>query len=117
MPGALSSLRVIELGEMVSAPYATKLMADLGAEVIKIERPGIGDRARTRGPFPGHSPHPEKSGLFLYLNTNKYGVTLDITKPDGMRFLERLVERADVLIHNTCPAELDRVGLSYQHLH
>ena len=62
MPGALSSLKIIELGEMVSAPYAGKLMADMGAEVVKIERPPIGDKARTRGPFPGGSPHPEKSG-------------------------------------------------------
>jgi crotonobetainyl-CoA:carnitine CoA-transferase CaiB-like acyl-CoA transferase len=116
MPGALSSLRVIELGEMVSAPYATKLMADIGAEVIKIERPGIGDRARTRGPFPGHLSHPEKSGLFLYLNTNKYGITLDITKPEGAQLLDRLVEQADVLIHNVWPPESDRIGLSYERL-
>ena len=96
MPGALTSLKIVEIGEMVSAPYAAKLMADMGAEVIKVERPGSGDQARTRGPFPGHSPHPEKSGLFLYLNANKFGVTLDIAKPDGMQLLERLVEQADV---------------------
>src|SRR6516164_7134859 len=112
MPGALSNLRIVEVGEMVSAPYAAKLMADLGAEVIKIERPGIGDRARTRGPFPGQSPHPEKSGLFLYLNANKYGVTLDLSKPEGMSLLERLAEQADVLIHNVWPPDGDRIGLS-----
>ena len=116
MPGALSSLKIIELGEMVSAPYASKLMADMGAEVIKVERPPIGDKARTRGPFPGGSPHPEKSGLFLYLNTNKHGITLDITKPDGMRLLERLVEQADVLIHNVWPPDLDLTGLNYERL-
>src|ERR1700758_4577814 len=110
MPGALSNLKIIEVGEMVSAPYATKLMADMGAEVIKLERPGNGDRARTRGPFPGRSPHPEKSGLFLYLNANKYGVSVDITKPDGMLLLERLVAQADVLIHNVWPPDMDRVG-------
>jgi crotonobetainyl-CoA:carnitine CoA-transferase CaiB-like acyl-CoA transferase len=117
MPGALSSLKIVELGDMVSAPYAVKLMADMGAEVIKVEQPGIGDRARTRGPFPGNTPHPEKSGLFIYLNTNKYGVTLDITKPDGMALLERLVEQADVLIHNVWPPEMNRAGLSYERMH
>ncbi len=117
MPGALSNLRIVELGEMVSAPYATKLMADLGAEVIKVERPLSGDKARLRGPFPGHSFHPEKSGLFLYLNTNKYGVTLDISRPEGMRLLERLVEQADVFVHNVWPPDMDRVGLNYERLH
>ena len=63
MAGALAGLKIVELGEMVSAPYAAKLMADMGAEVIKIERPGAGDRARSRGPFPGGVSHPEKSGL------------------------------------------------------
>jgi crotonobetainyl-CoA:carnitine CoA-transferase CaiB-like acyl-CoA transferase len=116
MPGALSNLKIIEVGEMVSAPYATKLMADLGAEVIKVERPGSGDKARTRGPFPGHSPHPEKSGLFLYLNANKYGITLDLSKPDGMLLLERLVAEADALIHNVWPPDMDRTGLSYERM-
>jgi crotonobetainyl-CoA:carnitine CoA-transferase CaiB-like acyl-CoA transferase len=116
MPGALSNLRIVEVGEMVSAPYAAKLMADLGAEVIKVERPGNGDKARTRGPFPGGLPHPEKSGLFLYLNSNKYGITLDISRPEGMQLLGRLVEQADVLLHNVWPPEADRVGLSYQRM-
>jgi crotonobetainyl-CoA:carnitine CoA-transferase CaiB-like acyl-CoA transferase len=116
MPGALSNLKIVELGEMVSAPYATKLMADLGAEVIKVERPGCGDKARMRGPFPGHSPHPEKSGLFLYLNANKYGVTLDVSKPQGMELLERLVEQADVLVHNVWPPDMDRIGLNYERM-
>src|SRR2546428_682363 len=61
---ALSAYRVLELGEGVSAAYCTKLMADLGAEVIKIEEPGIGDSSRSAGPFPGDVPHPDKSGLF-----------------------------------------------------
>ena len=116
MKTALSSLKIVEVGEMVSAPYAAKLMADMGAEVIKIERPDGGDRARTRGPFPNHLPHLEKSGLFLYLNANKYGVTLDITRPEGMLLLERLAEQADVLIHNVWPPEMDRVGLSYERM-
>jgi crotonobetainyl-CoA:carnitine CoA-transferase CaiB-like acyl-CoA transferase len=99
---------------MVSAPYASKLMADMGAEVIKVERPVIGDGARRRGPYPGGTPHPEKSGLFLYLNANKYGVTLDLAKPEGLELLDRLVATADVLIHNVAPPDMDRVGFSFE---
>jgi crotonobetainyl-CoA:carnitine CoA-transferase CaiB-like acyl-CoA transferase len=98
---------------MVSAPYAAKLMADMGAEVIKIERPDGGDTARTRGPFPDGIPHPEKSGLFLYLNANKYGVTVDLARPEGMDLLERLVSQADVLLHNVWPPDMDRAGLNF----
>jgi len=116
MAGALSSLKVVEIGELASAPYASKLMADMGAEVIKVERPGIGDHARVRGPFPGGQPHPEKSGLFLYLNTNKYGVTLDIARPEGFEILEKLVAQTDVLIHNVWPPDMDRAGLSFERL-
>lgn len=116
MPAALADLKVVELGEMASAPYASKLLADMGAEVIKIETPRIGDRARTRGPFPGDQPHPEKSGLFLYLNTNKLGVTLDVSKPEGFELLEKLVAQADVFVHNINPPDMDRVGLSWERL-
>ena len=116
MAAALAGLKIIEIGEMASAPYASKLMADMGAEVIKVERPGVGDHARARGPFPGDRPHPEKSGLFLYLNTNKLGVTIDIARPEGFALLEQLVAQADVLMHNVWPPEMDRVGLSYERL-
>jgi crotonobetainyl-CoA:carnitine CoA-transferase CaiB-like acyl-CoA transferase len=116
MAGALADLKVIEVGELVSAPYCTKLMADMGADVVKIERPGAGDRARTRGPFPKDEPHPEKSGLFLYLNANKKGITLDITKPEGMAILGKLAAGADILIHNVVPKEMDRVGLTWERM-
>ena len=73
-------------------------------------------RAR-RGPFPKDEPHPEKSGLFLYLNTNKLGVTLDIATPEGIEIFGKLVAGADVLIHNVTPPEMDRVGLNFERLH
>jgi crotonobetainyl-CoA:carnitine CoA-transferase CaiB-like acyl-CoA transferase len=63
---ALSGLKVVEYGSFISAPYCTKLMADMGAEVIKVELPGTGDESRNHGPFPDDVPYPEKSGLFLY---------------------------------------------------
>lgn len=114
MSGPFASLKVVEVGELASAPYASKLLADLGADVVKVERPGTGDRARHRGPYPKNQPNPEKSGLFLYLNTNKLGVTLDLFQPQGMQILERLVAGADVLIHNLAPPDMDRAGFSFE---
>ncbi|MCS6925423.1 MAG: CoA transferase [Candidatus Binatia bacterium] len=112
--GALTGLRILECGEMVAAAYAAKLMADMGAEVIKVEPPRIGDAARSRGPFPGRLPHPEKSGLFLYLNTNKRGITLDLTHPQGQEIFHRLVAHTDVLIHNCHPTQMAAYGLDYE---
>lgn len=104
----LEGVKVLELGEGVSAAYATKLMADLGADVVKAETPD-GDWARRRGPFPGDVPDPEKSGLFLYLNTNKRGVVLDL--PRGRERLEAAARWADILVHNYPPARMAELGL------
>ncbi len=106
----LEGVKVLELGDMVSAAYATKLMADLGAEVIKIEEPS-GDRARQRGPFPGGVVDPEKSGLFLYLNTNKRGITLDLRNEQDK--LSGLIAWADLLVHNYPPAQMAELGIDY----
>ncbi|HTW88368.1 MAG TPA: CoA transferase [Candidatus Binataceae bacterium] len=117
MAGPLAGIRLVEVGEMVSAPYAAKLLADLGAEVIKVERPASGDRARTRGPFAGGTAHPEKSGLFIYLNTNKRGVTIDLASPRGLSMVDKLIGSADALIHNLAPAEMDRIGFQFERFH
>lgn len=109
----LEGVRVLELGNMVSAAYAAKLMADLGAEVIKVEEPH-GDLARRRGPFPANSPHPEKSGLFLALNTNKRGVTLDLRRAQDAAHLRRLVSWADILVHNYPPPRMAELGITYE---
>ncbi len=109
-PGALNGISVVECGQGVAAAYAAKLMADLGADVIKVEPPS-GDLARRRGPFPGNTPHPEKSGLFLYLNANKRGVTLDLTQAEGRELLARLLTKADVLVHNVPLPERAAHGL------
>ncbi len=111
--GLLSGVRVLELGEFISAPYCGKLLADMGAEVLKIERTGVGDWARDYGPYPNELPHRECSGLFLYLNANKRGVTLNLDTPTGREILAGLVSRYDVLVHNLHPTEMDRVGMDY----
>src|SRR3990170_3667079 len=80
--GALAGITVVELGQAVSAPYCAKLFADYGADVIKVEPPE-GDVARRWGPFPEDAPHPEKSGLYFFLNTNKRGIVLDVRAPAG----------------------------------
>src|SRR5215475_11568309 len=97
----LEGVKVLELGTMVSAAYATKLMADIGADVLKVEEPN-GDPARQRGPFTGGVIAPEKSGLFLYLNTNERGVTLDLSHQQDE--LHGLVRWADILVHNYPPS-------------
>jgi crotonobetainyl-CoA:carnitine CoA-transferase CaiB-like acyl-CoA transferase len=109
-PRGIGALRVVECGQGVSAAFGAKMIADLGAEVIKVEPPG-GDLTRRRGPFPNDKPDPEKSGLFVYLNTNKRAVTADLGKPEGRELLGRLLEKADILIHNVPPYERANQGL------
>src|SRR3712207_9176936 len=109
MAGALDGLRVLDVGGGVAAGYATKLLADLGADVIKVE-PLEGDETRRFGPFPGDTPHPEKSGLFLYLNCNKRGVTLDLARADDRDLLHRLLRDADLLVQSVAPAEMAARG-------
>ena len=111
MAGALAGIRVLEVGDLVSAAYATKLLADLGADVVKIEPPGRGDASHRRGPYPGNEPHPERSGLFLYLNANKRGITLDLEQPRGRDALDALVRGTDLLVHNVHPSEVAAHGL------
>jgi CoA:oxalate CoA-transferase len=110
--GALDGLRVLELSEFISGPYCAKMLADLGAEVVKIEKPA-GDAARYHGPFPGDIPHPEKSGLFLFLNTNKLGITLNIESEQGWEIFRRLVGGADILIESHPPEVMARWGINY----
>ncbi len=109
--GILSRLRVVECGEGISAAFGAKLMADLGADVIKVEDPA-GDILRRRGPFAaGEKPDPEKSGLFLYLNANKREITLDLTAPSSRDAFDHLLSSADILIHNLHPAARSIRGL------
>lgn len=105
---ALDDLTVIEFGEGVAAAYGAKLLADLGATAIKIERPE-GDPTRARGPFPDDILNPEASGLFAYLNTNKLGVTVDIDAPDATERFDRLLKTADIFVTDVGPEILDSI--------
>ncbi len=92
------------------------MLGDYGADVIKVEAPG-GDPARLYGPFPGDVPHPDRSGLFLHLNTNKRGIVLDLERREARTVLERLVVWADAVIESFTPGYLASIGFSYQGLH
>jgi CoA:oxalate CoA-transferase len=110
--GPLSGVKLVEYCSFVSGPYCTKLYADLGAEVIKVEKPE-GDEARKKGPYLHDSPDPELSGLFLYLNTNKLGVTLNLNSTTGRDIFKKLIAEADILVEDCPPGEMERLGLNY----
>jgi CoA:oxalate CoA-transferase len=112
----LSGIKVLEFSEFVSGPYCGKLLSNMGAEVIKVEKPGLGDRARSWGPFPENLPHPEKSGLFLFLNTNKQGVTLNMETAAAKKIFHKLVKWADVLLESYPQKYMTKLGLNYDQL-
>ena len=108
----LQGTTVVELGGGIAAPYCTKWLAALGAEVIKIEPPE-GDPARSWGPFPDTSPHPEQSALFLYLNTGKRSAVLDLRTDQGRERLMQLIAGADVVVGSLPPRRAEELGLTY----
>ena len=110
----LEGVKVLEHAQMVSGPYCSKLLADLGAEVIKIEPPQAGDAARKREPFLKDVPHPERSGFFFYLNTNKLGITLNPDTLTGRKIFLELVKEADVLVEDNPPQRMKKLGLDYE---
>lgn len=112
----LNGLKVIECGRFIAAPYCAKLLADLGGEVIKVEEPGRGDQSRDHGPFRNDVPNPEGSGLFLYLNANKRGITLNLGSAEGRRVLDLLLRETDVLVEDHPPDLAAELGLAYPSL-
>jgi crotonobetainyl-CoA:carnitine CoA-transferase CaiB-like acyl-CoA transferase len=106
---ALQGVRVIELGTFLSAPFAATLLADFGADVLKIELPGEGDPMRTLGSFP---PDGDSGYWWSHIGRNKRSVALDVRTPEGRDILGRLVETADILIENFRPGTLDRWGMT-----
>ncbi|PKB68230.1 MAG: hypothetical protein BZY81_02645 [SAR202 cluster bacterium Io17-Chloro-G4] len=110
--GALEGVKVLDLTHHVAGPYCTKLLADFGADVVKVERPG-GDPARRIPPFYHDETGPDNSLLFLYLNTSKQGVTLNLKTPRGLKMLKELVRDSDVLVENFAPTVMPSLGLDY----
>src|SRR5271167_2425016 len=110
---ALEGVRILDLTRHVAGPFCTKLLADYGADVIKIEPPGRGDPARWIAPFAGGLPHPERSGLFLHLNTNKRSVTLNLKTESGRAIFLKLLTAADVVVENFRPRTMPALGLDY----
>ena len=116
MPGILSDIRVLELTHQPSGSFCAKLVADQGADTIKVEPPGWGDQARHEPPFIGDEPHSDRSTAFLAFNTNKRGITLNMEQTEGRNLFLRLASTADVVIESFPPGRLDELGLGYDTL-
>jgi CoA:oxalate CoA-transferase len=107
--GVLDGIRVVDLTQNLAGPYSTMILADLGAEVIKVEKPGIGDDARGFGPFLNGI-----SVYFMSVNRGKKGISVDLKNPKGRDLLLGLLSRSDVLVESFRPGVMDRLGLSYE---
>ena len=107
-----NGLTVVSLEQAVAAPFATRQLADLGARVIKIERPGTGDFARAYD-----TTVKGQSSYFVWLNRSKESLTLDLKRPGGSEVLDRLLARADVFVQNVAPGAADRLGTTPADLH
>jgi len=117
MPGPLSHIRVLDLSRVLAGPWAAQNLADLGAEVIKVERPGAGDDTRGWGPpwlKDGAGKDTAESAYFLSVNRNKKSVTLDIARPEGQKIARELADKSQVLIENYKVGTLEKYGLSYE---
>ena len=110
---ALEHLTVIELCDTIPGSMGCKILADFGADVIKIEPPKKGNKLRKKGPFLNGDSDPDESLPFLFYNTNKQSITLDITRPEGQQLFRELIEKANVLVEDTPCGFLKSLGLSY----
>ena len=119
MAGALSHVRVLDLSRILAGPWASQMLADLGAEVIKVERPEVGDDTRTWGPpflKDRDGADTTDSAYYLCANRNKRSVTIDFTRPQGQRLVHALATKSDVVIENFKPGGLARFNLDYESL-
>lgn len=115
LDGALSGVKVLDLSEDIAGSFCARLMADYGADVLKLEPPG-GASLRRMGPFHHDDPHPEKSLFFLLLNLNKKGATLNLATDTGQTILKRLAEHVDVIVETYRPGYMESLGLGYDTL-
>ena len=111
MAGPLKGIRVLDLTRILAGPYATMILRDLGAEVIKIEQPGVGDEARDFGPFKN-----DFSLYFMSVNRGKKSITLNLKSPRGKELFLELVKGSDILVENFRPGTMEKLGLDYESL-
>lgn len=119
MVGALSHIRVLDLSRILAGPWAGQILGDLGAEVIKVERPGVGDDTRTWGPpylQDAHGDNTAEAAYYLCANRNKKSVTIDFTQPQGQALIRELVAQCDIVIENFKVGGLQQYGLDYASL-
>ena len=119
MPGPLSHVKVLDLSRILAGPWAGQILADLGADVIKVERPGAGDDTRSWGPpflKDRDGAETKEAGYYLSVNRGKRSVTLSIDKPEGQRIVRALAARADIVLENYKVGTLARFGLGYEDL-
>jgi crotonobetainyl-CoA:carnitine CoA-transferase CaiB-like acyl-CoA transferase len=119
MPGPLSHVKVLDLSRILAGPWAGQVLADLGADVIKVERPGAGDDTRSWGPpflKDRSGAETKEAGYYLSVNRGKRSVTLSIDKPEGQRIVRALAARADIVLENYKVGTLGRFGLGYEDL-
>ncbi len=115
----LEGMRVLDLTRAMAGPFCTMMLGDLGADVVKVERPGRGDESRGWGPpFVGkpYGPYPGESAYFISANRNKRSITLNLKKPEGQDIVRRLAAQSDALVENFRTGVLDRLGLGYEQL-
>lgn len=116
MPSALEGIKILDLGHVLAAPFCTMILADLGAEVIKVESP-IGDDSRQFGPFIGEADGAGKqSGYFISINRNKKSMCVDLKKPEGKSLLKDLIKKCDVVVENYRPTTMRKLGFSYEQM-
>ena len=112
----LDGVKIVEYGNLISGPFCAKILADLGAEVVKIEEPVHGDDTRRQEPFLGDIPGIERSGLFQYLNMNKLGITLNPKTATGKKMFGDLLKNADIFVENNPPKIMKKLGLTYKYV-
>lgn len=108
----LDGIRIIDLTRIVAGPYCTMILGDLGAEVLKIERPGTGDEARKWGP--PYIPDTNETCYFISLNRNKKSICVDLKSQRGRELLYEIAKKSDVLVENYVPGKLNEFGLGYE---
>ncbi|QXQ06361.1 CoA transferase [Sphingosinicellaceae bacterium] len=117
VPGPLDDLLIVDLSRVLAGPYATMVLGDLGARVIKVERPGLGDDSRHIGPFKASESGAEQSAYFASINRGKQSIALDLKIPADRTVFEALLARADVLVENYRPGVMARLGYGWEAVH